>query len=257
MAPKKEISIAPKQPSLSNAGSRKCFKCQGYGHITSDFPNRRIISLLKRIGKKIINLTLKMKKCTSHGKVCDIIIDRGSFENVEFKVSKRCLVQFSIGEKYKDEVVYDVMPTNACHLLLGRPWKYDRKMIHDGYKNTYTFYKDGLLIILAPSKMVSSPIPPKGEGNTFLPKSTMFRVVRDVKKCYSLVIFKENEVTPEHPSIVQPLLNKFADVILEEMPPCLPPIRDIQHGIDFIPKASIPNKADFRMSPKEHEEMQH
>ncbi|GJZ33589.1 RNA-directed DNA polymerase [Tanacetum coccineum] len=41
----------------------------------------------------------------------------------EFKVSKRCLVQFSIGEKYKDEVVCDVVPMDACHLLLGRPWQ--------------------------------------------------------------------------------------------------------------------------------------
>ncbi|PWA99283.1 hypothetical protein CTI12_AA010070 [Artemisia annua] len=46
-APKKESSTAPKQPTSSNAGSRKCFKCQGYGHIASDCPNRRIISLVE------------------------------------------------------------------------------------------------------------------------------------------------------------------------------------------------------------------
>nr|GEV87322.1 putative reverse transcriptase domain-containing protein [Tanacetum cinerariifolium] len=45
--------------------------------------------------------------------------------------------------------------------------------------------------------------------------------VRDVKKCYALVTFKENKVTPEHPSIVQHLLNEFANVIPEEMPPAL------------------------------------
>ncbi|GJZ33590.1 RNA-directed DNA polymerase [Tanacetum coccineum] len=67
--------------------------------------------------------------------------------------------------------------------------------------------------------MVSSPIPPKREGNTFLSKSAMFREVRDVKKCYALVTFEENKVTPKHPSIVQPLLNEFTDVIPEEMPP--------------------------------------
>ena len=31
---------------------------------------------------------------------------------------------------------------DACHLLLGRPWKYDRKVIHDGGKDIYTFWKD-------------------------------------------------------------------------------------------------------------------
>ena len=41
---------------------------------------------------------------------------------------------------------------DACHLLLERPWQYDRKVIHDGGKNTYTFWKDGSKIILLPLK---------------------------------------------------------------------------------------------------------
>jgi hypothetical protein len=32
---------------------------------------------------------------------------------------------------------------DVCHLLLGRPWKYDRNVIHDGRKNTYTLEKNG------------------------------------------------------------------------------------------------------------------
>ena len=41
---------------------------------------------------------------------------------------------------------------DACHRLLGRPWQYDRKVIYDGFKNTYTFHKDGHKIILEPMK---------------------------------------------------------------------------------------------------------
>ncbi|GKC34098.1 RNA-directed DNA polymerase [Tanacetum coccineum] len=63
----------------------------------------------------------------------------------------------------------------------------------------------------------------------------MFRNVRDVKKCYALVTFEENKITPEHPSIVQPLLNEFADVIREEMPPGLPP-RDIRQWDLLLPQ---------------------
>lgn len=27
----------------------------------------------------------------------------------------------------------------VAHILLGRPWQYDRKVLHDGEVNTYTF----------------------------------------------------------------------------------------------------------------------
>ena len=37
------------------------------------------------------------------------------------KVNKQVLVTFQIG-KYEDNVLYDVIPMQARHLLLGRPW---------------------------------------------------------------------------------------------------------------------------------------
>ena len=43
---------------------------------------------------------------------------------------------------------------DACHLLLGRPWQYDWKVIYAGFKKTYTIHKDGHKIILAPLKPI-------------------------------------------------------------------------------------------------------
>lgn len=71
----------------------------------------------------------------------------------EIKVIKCYLVSFSIGNSYKDEAWCDVFPMDACHLLLGRPWQYDRRTLHDGYRNTYTFVKDGVKIILGSVKL--------------------------------------------------------------------------------------------------------
>jgi hypothetical protein len=59
-------------------------------------------------------------------------------------VTKQCLVEFKIG-RYKDEIIIDV-----CHVLLGRPWQFDRNIIHDGRNNTYTLEKNGRTNMLLP-----------------------------------------------------------------------------------------------------------
>ena len=57
---------------------------------------------------------------------------------------------FGVRDKYQDEVVCDILPMCASHILLGRPWLFDRRVLHDGYKNTYVFQKEGKKIVLTP-----------------------------------------------------------------------------------------------------------
>ncbi|KAG6503395.1 hypothetical protein ZIOFF_035708 [Zingiber officinale] len=120
-------------------------------------------------------------RCKSHGKVCSLVIDGGSFENFvsqemvdklklttiphphpysvswikkdnEVRIDKKCLISFSMGKNYRDEVWCDVTPMDVGHILLGRPWQYDRSAIHDGRKNTYTFVVGKTEIVLLPCK---------------------------------------------------------------------------------------------------------
>ncbi|XP_031398443.1 uncharacterized protein LOC116209007 [Punica granatum] len=115
--------------------------------------------------------------CTIGNKVCRFMIDSGNCENVvsaeavqklslqsephpkpyklawlkkggEVSVLKRALVTFSIGPRYRDSVWYDVVMMDACHLLLGRPWQFDRSVSHDGRTNKYSFTYKGLKIVL-------------------------------------------------------------------------------------------------------------
>jgi hypothetical protein len=87
-------------------------------------------------------------------KVCRIIVDNGSCNNIAsqelvdrlglkprrhpspykmqwlndcgaLRVNHTVTVPFSVG-KYNDHVECDVVPMQACQLLLGRPWLYDR-----------------------------------------------------------------------------------------------------------------------------------
>ena len=62
---------------------------------------------------------------------------------------KQVLVSFSIG-RYKDEVLCDVVPMHACHILLGRPWQFDKTVNHDRLKNIHSFVKDNKTITLVP-----------------------------------------------------------------------------------------------------------
>ncbi|XP_045821849.1 uncharacterized protein LOC123914712 [Trifolium pratense] len=117
-------------------------------------------------------------RCHINDKVCSLIIDGGSCTNVastllveklslptlkhsnpyrlrwlndcgDINVTKQVMISFSIG-KYKDEVLCDVAPMHAGHLLLGRPWQFDRKVKHDGYKNRYTLVLNNHNIVLTP-----------------------------------------------------------------------------------------------------------
>ncbi|PKI41852.1 hypothetical protein CRG98_037757, partial [Punica granatum] len=180
-------------------------------------------------------------RCTSHGKVCTVIIDSGSCENVisttmveklhlkvephldpyklswlkkgnDVHVNKRCLVQFSIGRHYKDEIMCDVVPMDACHLLLGRPWLYDRWVIYDGFKNTYSFVKEGIKIILAPCRMENKSKVVTGEGSSYLSKSQFLQVMDRSSKAYALVLLEENEERGDIPPVVKSLLEELRDV---------------------------------------------
>nr|KYP76821.1 hypothetical protein KK1_021079 [Cajanus cajan] len=102
-------------------------------------------------------------RCKSFKKTCSLIIDSGSCNNFvsqrlvdklhlttiahpkfyklqwlnkdgPIEVKNQVNVPFSTGT-YKDEVLCDVIPMDASHILLGRPWQYDRKAIHDGVTN--------------------------------------------------------------------------------------------------------------------------
>ncbi|KAK1681486.1 hypothetical protein QYE76_042334 [Lolium multiflorum] len=54
------------------------------------------------------------------------------------KIQHTVTVNFKIGP-YEDTVECDVVPMTVCHMLLGRPWQFDKKAIHDGFSNAYTF----------------------------------------------------------------------------------------------------------------------
>jgi len=66
------------------------------------------------------------------------------------------MISLSVSKNYQEELWCDVIPMDACHILLWRSWMFNRRVIHDGYLNTYSFSKDGKKITLAPLSHSSS-----------------------------------------------------------------------------------------------------
>ena len=64
-------------------------------------------------------------------------------------MNKQVLASFRIG-KYEDEVLCDVVPMQAGHLLLGRRWQFDRCVKHGGFTNKYSFEHNQMKITLVP-----------------------------------------------------------------------------------------------------------
>ena len=62
------------------------------------------------------------------------------------------------------------------------------------------------------------------------------------------------EAREEQSEEVKSVLQEFKDVFPKELPDHLPPMRDIQHTIDFVPRATLPNLPHYRMSPAKHTE---
>ena len=64
---------------------------------------------------------------------------------------------------------------DACHMLLGRPWQFNRKTIHTRQDNTYAFYKNNKKIILAPMGYEVQLTQTKNKNHSllFVPKKSL------------------------------------------------------------------------------------
>eukprot|EP00253_Pinus_taeda_P021135 PITA_21135 len=116
--------------------------------------NKVLLKLAKETIEQTQRKALFWIVCKSHGKCCKLIIDSGSIDNLVATemVEKLGLRRLKHPTPYKDKVVCDIMLMDVCHILLGRPWQYDRKVVHDGKMDCYKFVKDGVKHTLVPTK---------------------------------------------------------------------------------------------------------
>jgi len=166
-------------------------------------------------------------------------------------VNEQCKVDFQIGN-YKDQVICDVIPMDVCHVLLGRPWQYDRNVMYNGRENTFVLEKEGKRHTLVPLKEEKTE--EQTSPKVLLVKEKEFLEQLQEEEVSFAIVGKPRTVITntridELPAEIQKLLEEYVDIVVDDFPNELPLVRSISHRIDLIPGASFPNKAAYRMTP--------
>ena len=185
---------------------------------------RRALSGHKSVNHEEQRDNIFHTRCTINGRVCYLIVDGGRCTNVAsttlvtelnlkaephlepysiqwlnqgkgLQAFHRCLVSFSIGKRYHDELWCDIIPLYACHILFGRPCLYDRKVMHDGVLDIYTLHKDDLKIIVAPlaaqkiTKLKTKESPKDGEVYLSFLEPTLKANHHEYKPLKEMILF--------------------------------------------------------------------
>jgi hypothetical protein len=241
----------------------------------------------KEVESSVQRSRLFRTACTTKDRKCKVIVDSGSTDNLfstemveklelkttkhpsPYKVSwlqkgqrvsvtKQCLVEFKIGN-YHHQILCDVIPMDICHILLGRPWQYDRNVVHDGRMNTYTLEKNGRIHKLLPIK--DKEVKPEVNNTILLMSGKELLTEMEKNEDPQFFVVRKPRIVltstrvDDLPDEIQELLGEFADIIVDELPRLLPPMRSVSHHIDLIPGASFTNKAAYRLTPQENEEV--
>ena len=131
-------------------------------------------------------------------------------------VQQRCLIKFSLGKNYVDEVWCDVIPMIVCHMLLARPWLYDHKVLYDGYTNTYSFKFKGRKFVLDPLHI--SEFKTEKEAWPILTIRQFTRAIHEDNMILMLFTREAKQGDNNVPQEMSELLQGFNDVMPAKVP---------------------------------------
>ncbi|ESQ51559.1 hypothetical protein EUTSA_v10017580mg, partial [Eutrema salsugineum] len=198
---------------------------------------------------------------TIRGKVCRLIVDSRSCTNAISEEAVGKLVLFTephptpyrlallnskqISE-FLDAAVFFfqlALVTRSWFVAMWFPWTlYNRRTVHDGFTNTYTFSFEGKRITLLSSQEMMVPKTPdqhivSSPDTKQLPPPVFFvnrsQFLEDcAESAGGMVLILKPSSPPTSstiPTEFQDLVREFQDVFPEELPSGLPPLRETLH----------------------------
>ncbi|XP_048502869.1 uncharacterized protein LOC125498660 [Beta vulgaris subsp. vulgaris] len=278
---------------LATEERRICFKCKGYGNILKDCPNNRVMTLRdiqeidadyakgsfekeehegekehdeeaayevdseeepeyegqQLIGRHMLHTqppsldhtqrdNIFFTRCLVKQRVCDLIIDNGSCANV---------VSTTLIDKLQ-------CPTSNHPRPYKLNWLSDDNGIkYDGHTNACIATVGGKRTALKP--LTSTP--PK-KGSLLVSAKEIERDLEEENEGYLLMVREVEGEQQEYkvPKHLERVLDEYSDVFPQDLPPGLLDIRGIEHQIDLVPGASLPNKDAYGCNPQETQELQ-
>ncbi|XP_071914036.1 uncharacterized protein [Coffea arabica] len=226
----------------------KCFKCQGFGHIQSQCPNQRVILI-------------------THND--EIVFDDDDCEEMPGLIKGDCLEEDSV-EKDCSPTQGEVRCLVTRRVLTARV-KEDEQLQRENLFYTRCKVGDKVCSLIIDSGSCTNVVSLLMVESLALPTTRyphpycLQWLSEDGEDCQRR---KQKAVDPGKSSIstnvveldkallasIVALLQEFKNVFPDEIPDGLPPIRGIEHQIDLILGAPLPNKPAYRMGPEETKE---
>ena len=164
------------------------------------------------------------------------------------------------------------------HIILDRSWLFDLDVIIYGRTNQCLFVHNGERVKI----MSNQPKPPtrekkinegkdkadvqtprkksdkvKGKIMNLISHDQIEKSLHEGSTYYALMAQEaDQKIKVQIPGYIKPILKEFSEILSQDLPGELPPMWDIQHVIDLVSEATLPNLPHYRMNPTEHAELQ-
>ena len=183
--------------------------------------------------------------------------------DASLSVTQQCLVPLRVAG-YCAEVWCDILPMGVGSVLLDRSWLYDSDVAQYGRANCCVFYFGGNKHIWQPYvpqvPINAPPAHPPVDRNPPLHLLDLVSARQFLKGIESnapiWAIQVRTKLMTADTTSYPAFLAEFESVFSANAPDSLLPDRTIQHFIDFIPGASLPNLPHYRLNPTQNAELQ-